>query len=88
MRLKKRPDEEGQETLTLRQTLVGQGDLTGQQVEVKAREDAAERRDGDEAVGGARLQNRHRQSLPGCTLKKGGGAGVLLTLTKAAVLRE
>lgn len=44
--------------LTLREALIGQGHLTGQQVEAEAAEDAAERRDGDEAVGGARLVDR------------------------------
>lgn len=44
--------------LTLRETLIGQGDLAGQQVEAEAAEDAAERRDGDEAVGGTSLADR------------------------------
>lgn len=47
-----------EDVLTLRETLVGQGDLTGQQVEVEAAEDAAERRDGDEAVGRTCLESR------------------------------
>jgi len=42
--------------LTLGETLIGQRDLAGQQVEAETAEDAAERRDGDETVGGARLR--------------------------------
>lgn len=44
--------------LTLREALIGQGHLAGQQVEAEAAEDAAERRDGDEAVGSAGLEVR------------------------------
>lgn len=39
----------------MRETLIGQCHLAGQQVEAQAAEDAAQRRDGDEAVGGAGL---------------------------------
>lgn len=44
--------------LTLGQTLIGQSNLTGQQVEAESTEDAAERRDGDETVGGTCLKER------------------------------
>lgn len=47
--------------LTLREALVGQGNLTGQQIEVEAAEDAAERRDGDETVGGTCLGDRKKK---------------------------
>lgn len=44
--------------LTLGQTLVGQRHLTREQIEAETTEDAAERRDGDEAVGGTCLEER------------------------------
>lgn len=78
--------------LTLREALIGQGDLAGQQVEAEAAEDAAERRDGDEAVGGARLADRgtgsqdkrkSRRRFPSPTEKRS-----RLTLTNAAVFLE
>lgn len=78
--------------LTLRETLIGQSDLAGQQVEAEAAEDAAERRDGDEAVGGARLADRgtgsqdkrkRRSRFPSLTKKTAS-----LTLTNAAVFLE
>lgn len=46
--------------LTLGQTLIGQSNLTGQQVEAESTEDVAERRDGDETVGGTCLKERGR----------------------------
>jgi len=48
--------------LTLGETLVGQRNLTRQQVEVEAAEDAAERRYGDETVGSTRLEDRWKDS--------------------------
>lgn len=76
--------------LTLGETLVGQCNLTGQQIEAETTEDAAKRRDGDETVGGTRLEERE-------TEEHGYGHRLLisesrrvwrLTLTNAAVFRE
>lgn len=47
--------------LTLGQTLIGQSNLTGQQIEAESTEDAAERWDGDETVGGTCLYEREEE---------------------------
>lgn len=65
---------ERKQLLTLGKTLVRQRNLTRQQVEAETAEDAAERRDGDETVGGARLgeserQQRDRQLCSECNIR-------------------
>lgn len=44
--------------LTLRKTLIGQRNLTREQIKAETTENAAEGRDGDETVGSARLEER------------------------------
>lgn len=58
--------------LTLGQTLIGQSNLTGQQVEAESTEDAAERRDGDETVGGTCLKREGEENFMQCYFCKTG----------------